>query len=57
MVVRSSQLYPVDAIVAFSGDEGLGEVRTRMPVAVRVSLEEDDVRSIFGSVHGNSEWF
>ena len=47
----------VDVIVAFSRDEGLGEVRIRMPVAVRVSLEGDDVRSIFGSVHGNSEWF
>ena len=37
----------VDVVILFHRNERLGEVRTRVPVAVSVGLEEDGARGIF----------
>ena len=45
----------IDIIVSFGGGEGLGEIGTRVPVTVGISLEEDGTRRVFRSVRGNSK--
>ena len=45
----------IDIIVTLGGGEGLGEVGTRMPVAVGIGLKEDGARCVFGCVGGNGE--
>ena len=45
----------IDVIVLFSGDEGLGEVGAGVPIAVRVSLEEDSARGTLQGIDGNDK--
>ena len=45
----------IDIIVTLGGGEGLGEVGTRMPIAVGIGLKEDGARRVFGCVGGNGE--
>ena len=49
------ELSVVDVVIAFSWDERLREVRARVPVAIRISLEEDGARGVLGDVGGNGE--
>ena len=45
----------IDVIVSFCWREQLGEIGARVPIAVRISLQEDGARGIFGSVSGDGE--
>ena len=47
----------INVVVSFSRDEQLREIRTRMPVAVDIGLEEDGVRDILGCISGDSKGF
>ena len=47
----------IDVVVPFCRDERLGQIGTGVPITIGVSLEEDGVRSIFGGVGGDGEWF
>ena len=47
----------VDVVVAFGGDERLGEIRARMSVTIGVGLEEDCARGILRGICGNGEGF
>ena len=45
----------IDVVISFGWREGLGEVGTRVPVTIRIGLEEDGTRCVFRGVCGNSE--
>ena len=51
------QLLIIDVVVSFGGDERLQEVGARVPVVIRVSLEEDRARGVLGSVGSDSKRF
>ena len=45
----------IDIVISFGGGEGLRQVGAWVPVAIRVGLEEDGTRRVFGSVRGDGE--
>ena len=49
------ELLVVDIVVSFGWDKRLGEVRTGVPVAVRVGLEEDGARGVLRGVSCNGK--
>jgi len=51
----SKQFAIVYVVIAFRGDERLGEVGARVPVTVGVGLKEDSTSGIARGVSGNGE--
>ena len=52
---NGKELPVVDIVVPLCGDERLREVRARVPVVIRIGLEEDGARGILGGVGDDSE--
>jgi hypothetical protein len=51
----SKEFLIIDIIVSFSRDEGLGEIRTGVPVTIRISLEEDCTSGILRGISGDGK--
>ena len=54
---NSEKFSVIDVIASFCHKEGLGEVGTRMPFSIGVSLQEDSSRYILGGICGNGKEF
>lgn len=56
LVPFSEKFMVIDVIVEFDKGENMGEVSTRMKVAISISLKKDDTSGKEGGISHNKEW-